>query len=107
MAGPLALPRDVRMETGSRQEDSMPNIPEEEPEGLEPEALRTLEAAARHGGIKPPDLTLTATAETAPLADSLAREAETATRVLQAGVDHDPKAATDAVRRSHDPRIPD
>jgi hypothetical protein len=75
-------------------------------EGLEPEALRTLEAAARNGGIKPPELGLTATAETAPIPDSLAREVETATRVLRAGVDHDPRSATEAVQQSPDPRIP-
>jgi hypothetical protein len=84
----------------------MSSLPNDNFEAVEPEALRTFEAAARHGGVKPPDLGLTATAETAPVPDSLAREVETATRVLQAGVNHDPRAATEAVQQSLDPRIP-
>jgi hypothetical protein len=76
------------------------------PEGEEPEALRTFEAAARGGGKKPDDQGLTAKPDTEPLPDSLDREEKTATKVLQAGVNHDPHAATEAVQKSKDPRIP-
>lgn len=85
----------------------MPDPKTEGPSGQQPEALRTFEAAARHDGVKPPDQGLTATSETGPLPDSSEREAKTATEVLQAGVKHDPKAATKAVQDSPDPRIPD
>jgi hypothetical protein len=76
------------------------------PEGEEPEALRTFEAAARAGGKKPGDQGLTAKPDTKPLPDSLDREEKTATEVLKAGVKHDPHAATEAVQKSKDPRIP-
>jgi hypothetical protein len=75
-------------------------------EGELPEALRSFEAAARAGGVKPPGQGLDATSETAPLPDSLEREVKTATEVLKAGVDKDPAAATEAVKDSPDPRIP-
>jgi len=78
----------------------------DKPEGQRPEALRTFEAAARAGGKKPDDQGLTAKPDTAPLPDSLKREEVTATKVLQAGVKHDPHAATEAVQTSKDPRIP-
>lgn len=76
------------------------------PDGQEPEALRTFEAAARSGGKKPDDQGLDAQPDTAPLRDSLEREVKTATKVLQAGVKHDPHEATQAVQTSKDPRIP-
>jgi hypothetical protein len=72
----------------------------------QPEALRTFEAAGRSGGEKPDEQGLKARPETAPLPDSNERKAETATRVLQAGVDKNPKAATKAVQDSKDPRLP-
>ena len=71
-----------------------------------PEALRSFEAAARSGGVKPVDQGLTAKNDTAPLPDDNQRKARTATQVLQAGVEKDPKAATKAVQDSDDPRIP-
>jgi hypothetical protein len=85
----------------------MPDIkrPKEE-KGEQPEALREFEAAARAGGKKPDDLGVTATPETAPLPDSLEREQKAATDVLKAGVAHDPKAMTEVVQKSKDPRIP-
>jgi hypothetical protein len=72
----------------------------------QPESLRTFEAAGRAGGEKPAEQGLTARSDTAPLPDSNARKAETATRVLQAGVDKDPEAATKAVQDNKDPRLP-
>jgi hypothetical protein len=71
-----------------------------------PEALRSFEAASRAGGVKPQDQGLTAKGDTKPLPDDPQRKDETATKVLQAGVDKDPKAATKAVQDSDDPRIP-
>jgi hypothetical protein len=84
----------------------MQDEPKKKEEGELPDPLRTFEAAARAGGVKPAGQGLDATPETAPLPDSPEREAETATEVLRAGVDHDPKAATEAVQESRDPRIP-
>lgn len=72
----------------------------------QPEALRTFEAASRAGGKKPDGQGLTEKSDTAAKSDDPDRKNETATRVLQAGVDHDPKAATQAVQDSKDPRIP-
>ena len=72
----------------------------------QPKSLRTFEAAGRSGGEKPADQGLEARPDTAPLPDSNERKAETATRVLQAGVDKDPKAATKAVQDNKDPRLP-
>ena len=74
--------------------------------GQEPEALRTFEAAARAGGVKPKRQGLGANPETAPLSDDPDRKNEAATQVLEAGVKHDAKAMTDVVQKSKDPRIP-
>jgi hypothetical protein len=74
--------------------------------GEQPESLTTFEKAARSGGKKPADQGLTATPETASRPDSSSRKAETATKVLQAGVEKNPAKATDAVQKSRDPRIP-
>jgi hypothetical protein len=75
-------------------------------EGDLPEALETFEAAARSGGVKPPEQGLDATPETEPKPDSLEREVKAAKDVLKAGVEHDPKAMTEVVQKSKDPRIP-
>ena len=72
----------------------------------QPESLKTFEAAARAGGKKPDDVGTHATPETAPLPDSTERKAETATKVLDAGVAKKPEEATKAVQESKDPRIP-
>jgi len=76
------------------------------PKGERPEALTSFEAAARSGGKKPADQGLTAKPETASRPDDPKRKDKTATRVLRAGVAHDPKAMTDTVQKSKDPRIP-
>jgi len=75
-------------------------------EGDLPEALETFEAAARAGGVKPAKQGVDATPETEPKPDSLEREEKAATDVLKAGVAHDPKAMTEVVQKSKDPRIP-
>jgi hypothetical protein len=77
-----------------------------EQKGQQPEALREFEAAARAGGKKPDDQGMTAKPETASLPDSPARKQKAATDVLRAGVAHDPKAMTEVVQKSKDPRIP-
>ena len=75
-------------------------------EGDLPEALETFEAAARAGGVKPGGQGVNATPETEPKPDDLKREVKAATDVLKAGVAHDPKAMTEVVQKSKDPRIP-
>jgi hypothetical protein len=79
--------------------------PKEE-KGLQPEALREFEAAARAGGKKPDDQGMTAKSNTAALPDNPGRKQKAATEVLKAGVAHDPKAMTEVVQKSKDPRIP-
>ena len=76
------------------------------PHGQRPEALRSFEAAARAKGVKPSAQGLTARPDTALLRDSPDRKDSTATEVLKAGVEKDPRAATEAVQKSDDPRIP-
>jgi hypothetical protein len=75
-------------------------------EGM-PEALRTFEEAARSENGKIEGQGVTPTAETMALPDDPDRKNEAATDVLRAGVKHDPKAATQVVQESKDPRIPD
>lgn len=70
----------------------------------QPESLAEFDAAARKGGVKPKDLGTEADAETAPRRDDPRKKDETATRVLQAGVDKDPEAATKAAQSRKDPR---
>ncbi|GLS20591.1 hypothetical protein GCM10007874_36080 [Labrys miyagiensis] len=79
--------------------------PKEE-KGLQPEALREFEAAARAGGKKPKDQGMTEKSDTASLPDSPGRQQKAATEVVEAGVDHDPKSMTEVVQKSKDPRIP-
>jgi hypothetical protein len=68
--------------------------------GQQPEALRSLEAAAEHGSRKPVDQGLTATEETAPRDDSLEQEEETAANILKAAAEKDTaKAAKKAPPR--------
>jgi hypothetical protein len=57
------------------------------PAGQQPEATRSLEAAARAGSEKPEAQGLTARADTAPSPDSLEREQEVAARVLREGAE--------------------
>jgi hypothetical protein len=77
-----------------------------EQKGEQPEALREFEAAARAGGMKPADQEMTAKPDTVALPDSSDRKQKAAAEVLRAGVAKDPKAMTEVVRKSKDPRIP-
>ncbi len=52
----------------------------------QPEALATLAAASTHGGKKPDDLGLEATAETAPVATNPEHKNDAATKVLREGI---------------------
>lgn len=70
----------------------------------QPESLAEFDAAAREGGVKPRDLGTRADGETGPRPDDPKAKDATATRVLQAGVEKDPKAATQAAQSRKDPR---
>lgn len=66
----------------------------------QPEALRSLKAAAEHGGKKPDDQGLKATPETAPRPASLKQEQDTATEVLRAGTDGDAHRMSEAAKKA-------
>jgi hypothetical protein len=66
----------------------------------QPEALRSLEAAAKSGSRKPEDQGLTATARTKPAPADLDREERTAAEVLEAGVRKDPKGMEEAAKKA-------
>jgi hypothetical protein len=75
------------------------------PRGAQPETLAEFDATARKGGVKPSDVGMTATPETAPRPDDPVDKDRTATEVLRAGVEKDPAAATRAAQARRDPRI--
>jgi len=58
-------------------------------EGQQPEALRSLEAAAEHGSRKPAYQGLTATEETSPRDDSLEQEEAAAAKILNDAAEKD------------------
>ena len=68
--------------------------------GQQPEALRSLEAAAEHGSRKPADQGLTAKGKTAPRDASLDQEEETAAKILKAGAEKDPAAMAKAAKKA-------
>jgi hypothetical protein len=68
--------------------------------GQQPEALRSLEAAAKAGSKKPDGQGLTATDETAPTPASLEQEEQTAAEILQAGAKGDTKGMAEAAKKS-------
>jgi hypothetical protein len=55
--------------------------------GQQPEALRSLEAAAEAGGKKPPEQGMTATSRTAPERASLEEQERTAAEILKEGAE--------------------
>jgi hypothetical protein len=67
--------------------------------GQQPEALRSLEAAAKAGSKKPDGQGLTATDETAPTPASLEQEEKTASEILQAGAKGDAKGTAEAAKK--------
>jgi hypothetical protein len=69
-------------------------------DGQQPEALRSLETAAKAGSKKPDHQGLEATAETAPVPASLEQEEAAAAGVLSAGADKDPKGMDAAAKKA-------
>jgi hypothetical protein len=65
----------------------------------QPEALRSLEAAAKAGSKKPDGQGLTATDETAPTPAYLEQEEQTAAEILRAGAKGDTKGMADAAKK--------
>jgi hypothetical protein len=74
------------------KEASKPSQPKQNPE-----ALATFAATARNDGKRPKDHPDRATAETAPIPTDPKAKDEAARQVLEAGVDHAPERAQDAV----------
>jgi hypothetical protein len=69
--------------------------------GQQPEALRSLEAAAKAGSKKPDGQGLTATDQTAPTPASLEQEEQTAAEILRAGAEGDTKGMAAAAKKGH------
>jgi hypothetical protein len=69
-------------------------------QGQQPESLRSLEAAAKHGSKKPADQGLRAKGDTAPQPAPLEQEQQAAADVLKAGTEHDPKRMDEAARKA-------
>jgi hypothetical protein len=72
---------------------------EREKKGQQPDALRSLEAAAEHGSRKPADQGLTAKPDTAPKPDSLEAEEKAAAEILKAGAEKDTAAMAKAAKK--------
>jgi hypothetical protein len=68
----------------------------------QPEALATFGAAARHGGKKPDNIGLVATAETAAIPTNPDDKADAATKVLREGVLGMDQGADAAIERLPD-----
>ena len=78
-------------------------MPNRTQNGQQPEALRSLKAAAKAGSRKPQDQGLEARGDTAPIPAPLEQEQDAAAKVLHEGVEKNPaemeKAARKAPRR--------
>jgi hypothetical protein len=83
--GRFARPRRV----GTAREDAMTTTPKSDSDGQQPEALASLEAAARSGSKKPDDQGLQAKPDTAPQPDSLEKEEKVAAEILKKGAERD------------------
>jgi hypothetical protein len=68
--------------------------------GQQPEALRSLEAAAQSGSQKPEDQGLAAKDDTAPQAASSKQKQSAAAEVLKAGVAKNPKEMEAAAKKA-------
>jgi hypothetical protein len=77
----------------------MPNRTED---GQQPEALRSLKSAAKAGSQKPQDQGLEAREETAPIPAPLEQEQAAAAKVLQEGVEKNPRGMEEAARKAPD-----
>ncbi|WP_134499688.1 hypothetical protein [Microvirga pakistanensis] len=69
-------------------------------DGQQPEALRSLESAAKAGSQKPKDQGLEARGDTAPVSAPLEQEQETAAKVLEEGVRKNPQGMEEAARKA-------
>ena len=70
------------------------------PEGQQPEALNTFNAASRSGSVKPKDQGLTAKSDTAPKPKAPAEKDEAAAEVLKAGAEGHPSSNAAAKKAS-------
>jgi hypothetical protein len=68
----------------------------------QPEVLAGLAAAARAGGKKPAEQSLTATPETAAVPANPSQEVDAATKVLREGVTKTDQGAAEAIRKLPD-----
>jgi hypothetical protein len=75
-------------------------MPDRPQDGQQPEALRSLKAAAKAGSRKPEDQGLEARGDTAPIPASLEQEEEAAAEVLKEGVAKNPKGMEDAAHKA-------
>jgi len=75
-------------------------MPNRMQDGQQPEALRSLEAAAKAGSRKPQDQNLEARGDTAPIPAPLEQEEDAAAKVLQEGVEKNPQGMEEAARKA-------
>lgn len=75
-------------------------MPDRKQDGQQPEALRSLKSAAKAGSQKPPEQGLEARSDTAPIAAPLEQEQDAAAKVLQEGVEKNPKGMEEAARKA-------
>ena len=75
-------------------------MPDRSQDGQQPEALRSLKAAAKAGSRKPEEQGLEARGDTAPIPASLEQEEEAAAEVLKEGVAKNPRGMEDAARKA-------
>jgi hypothetical protein len=67
----------------------MTTTPKSDSDGQQPEALASLEVAARSGSKKPDEQGLQAKADTAPKPDSLEKEEKVAAEILKKAAERD------------------
>jgi hypothetical protein len=78
----------------------MPNRSQGTGKGQQPEAIRSLEAAAKSGSRKPPEQGLEARGDTAPAPASSKQEQEAAAEILEARTEKDPKVMEAAAKKA-------
>src|SRR4051794_33881137 len=75
-------------------------MPDRMQDGQQPEALRSLKSAAKAGSRKPQEQGLEARGETVPIPAPLEQEQDAAAKVLQEGVDKNPRGMEEAARKA-------
>src|SRR3954462_13110199 len=75
-------------------------MPNRMKDGQQPEALRSLKSAAKAGSRKPQEQGLEARGDTAPIPAPLEQEQDAATKVLQEGVEKNPRGMDNAARKA-------